>query len=256
MEQKEFKASLPESTFLTLVLKTFAGFGAGLAGTLILLAIFLLGASILQPAFTGGVEGEIHPLFIFVFMAMVFLTSLGSNIVGPVLFSFVQQNKYSRPTTAIYQIFIVNIVILAMMAPIYLLVFSLGLDLTAFLAGIHVMVAALASMMALEIIGNLRYALLGVYGMVFSILFATGIIFAFYQFTDRNLVILLFVTLPVLWTFIGFIGTIVEMLYSWLYRLYGSDFLASTTSFGREYGELEEEPEEKPDVTGAEFLSK
>lgn len=251
------KSGPPETTFLTLVLKTFSGFAAGAVGTLILLGIFLLGASILQPTLTQAAEGETHPLFIFVFMAMVFLTSLGSNLIGPMLFSFVQHDKYSRTTSAVYQIFIVNLVILGFMAPIYLLVFSLGLDLTAFLAGIHVMLSALSSVMILEIIGNLRYALLGVYSTIFSLLFATAMIFVFYQFTGRNLVILIFVTLPIIWTFFGFISTIVEMFYLWLYRLYGVDFLASSMKFGQDYGELE--PEDKPlpeDVSGAEFLGK
>lgn len=252
----ETRAAPPEPTFLTLVLKTFAGFGAGAIGTIVLLVIFLLGASILQPTFTGT-EGEpLHPLFIFVFMAMVFLTSLASNITGPLFFSFIQQDKYSRRQTAITQIFIVNIVILAILAPIYLLIFASGFDLTAFLAGIHVLAAAIASMMILEIIGNLRYSLVGVYGSTFSLLFAIGVVFLIYQFSGRNVVILLFSALPVIWTFMGFISVIVEMFYSWLNRLYGVDFLAATTSFGREYGEPEEEEEIKEDVSGAEFLKK
>lgn len=256
MAQTEFRTGLPEPTFLTLVLKTFAGFGAGIVGTIVLLVIFLVGASVLQPTFAGVAGETLHPLFIFVFMAMVFLTSLVSNIVGPLLFSFVQQDKYSRTQTAITQIFIVNLVILGLLAPIYLIIFAAGLDLTAFLAGIHVMVAAIASMMILEIVGNLRYALVGVYGVIFSVLFATGVIFLIYEFAGRNLVILLFSTLPVIWMFIGFISVIVEMFYAWLHRLYGIDFLAATTSFGKEYGEPEEEEQPREDIAGAEFLKR
>lgn len=253
MEEAEVKSGPPEPTFLTLVLKTFAGLGGGIAGSLILLVIFLLGGSILQPTFLGE-GGELHPLFIFVFMAMVFLTSLGSNLVGPLLFSFVQQDKYSRTQTSLTQIFVANLVMLGIMAPVYLFVFTAGLDLTAILAGIHVMISAITSILILEIVGNLRYALVGVYGAILSLLFATGVIFIFYQFSDRNLVILLFSVLPVLWMFLGFISVIVEMFYAWMYRLYGVDFLASTTSFGREYGEAEEEEPVKEDVSGAEFL--
>lgn len=256
MADSEIKAGPPEPTFLTLVLKTFAGFGAGAIGTLVLLVIFLLGGSILQPTLTGT-EGEpLHPLFIFVFMAMVFLTSLASNLTGPLFFSFVQQDKYSRKQTAVTQIFIANVVILAILAPVYLLIFASGFDLTAFLAGIHVMVAAIASMMILEILGNLRYSLVGVYGVTFSLLFAIGINFLIYQFSQRNIVILIFSVLPVMWTFIGFISVIVEMFYAWMQRLYGVDFLAATTSFGKEYGELEEEESLKEDVGGAEFLKR
>jgi hypothetical protein len=245
----------PISTnFLTLVLKTFAGLGGGIVGTIILFGFFLLGSSVLQPVISGG-DGEIPSLFVFLFIAMIFLTSLGSNIVGAVLFSLVQNDKYGRPTSALTQIFILNLVIVGIMAPIYIVTLSLGLELMAFVAGIHVMVSALGSAMTLEIIGNMRYAMLGVYSSIFSVLFATGVIFLFYQFTGGNLVIILFAALPLIWMFLGFIGSIVEIFYLWLYRLYGSDFLSSSTDFGKEYGESEEE-EEREDVAGADFLGK
>ncbi|KKU80480.1 MAG: hypothetical protein UY05_C0006G0014 [Candidatus Peregrinibacteria bacterium GW2011_GWA2_47_7] len=257
MKSTDLKEGPPESTFLTLVLKTCAGLGGGIVGTLVLLVIFLLGASIIQPTLSGVAQEEIHPLFIFVFVAMIFLASLGSNVVGSLLFAFVQHEKYTRVTSALYQIFIVNIVIVAIMAPIYLVVIGLGLEITAFVAGIQVIISALTSVMVLEIIGNLRYALVGVYSVLFSILFSTGVIFIFYQFTGRDLVLLLFITLPTIWMFLGFISSIVEMLYTWMYRLYGVDFLASTTDFGKDYGEVE--PEDLPlpeDVAGGEFLGK
>lgn len=253
--RSELTIGPPQPTFLTLVLKTFAGFGAGIAGTLILLVIFLTATSILQPTFSESGETG-HPLFIFVFMATVFLTSLGSNIVGSLFFSFVQHDKYLRTTTAIYQVFFVNLIIFAVLAPVYLLVATMGLDVTAFVAGLHVVLAALSSLMILEIVSNIRYAVVGVYGVVFSILFSLGIIFTFYQFSQQNLVILLFITLPVIWTSLGFISVIVEMFYRWLYTLYGMDFLMTKTEFGADYGEEEEEPEQKPDVEGSSFLKR
>ena len=253
---QDLKTSPPVSTFLTLFLKTFAGLGGGIVGTLILLVIFLAGASVIQPTLASTGDQTIHPLFIFVFIAMIFLSSLGSNLVGSILFSFVQHNKYSRTTSVSYQIFIMNIVMLAITAPIYLLVFGLGLQLTAFVAGMHIILSALTSIMIMEIVGNLRYALVGVYGAILSIIFSTGVIFIFYQFTGQNLVVLMFITLPVIWMFTGFISTIVDMFYSWIYSLYGTDFLASTTDFGKDYGEVE--PEDVPlpeDKAGADFLN-
>ncbi|MEK7528424.1 MAG: hypothetical protein AAB592_01525 [Patescibacteria group bacterium] len=258
MKSTDLKLAPPNATFLTLFLKTFSGFAGGVAGTLILLVIFLLGASIIQPTLTAAAGSEtIHPLFIFVFIAMVFLSSLTSNVVGSLLFSFVQHEKYTRVSSAIYQIFIINIVIVAITSPIYLLAIGLGLELTAFIAGLHIIIASLTSVMILEIIGNLRYALLGVYSIIFSILFSTGVLFIFYQFIGQNLVVLMFITLPIIWTFMGFISTVVEMFYHWMYELYGSDFLASTTDFGKDYGEME--PEDTPlpeDVEGSDFLNK
>jgi hypothetical protein len=261
-QENEPQAGPPSPSFLTLVLKTFAGLGGGIAGMLILLLIFLGASTILQSAFNpealGFEETNKNQLFIFVFMAMIFLTSLGANILGSLFFSFVEHEKYSRTSTAMYQIFFVNLVIFVMLAPVYLLLDSRNLlDMTGFLAGFHVLLSALASVMILEIIGNLRYAVVGVYGVVFALMISTAAMMVVYEFSGRNPTIVLFATLPVMWTMLGFVTVIVEMFYRWIWTLYGTDFLMSKTEFGKDYGE--EEPEEAPpppDVSGAEFLKK
>lgn len=252
----------PQSpSFLTLVLKTFAGLGGGIAGMLILLLIFLGASTILQPALNPELGLEMsgkNPLFIFVFMAMIFLTSLGANILGSLFFTFVEHEKYTRTQTVLYQIFFINLVAFVIMAPIYLLLDARGLlDMVGFLAGFHVLLTALASVMILEIVGDIRYALVGVYGVIFSLLISTGVIMVMYELSGRNPTIILFAALPIMWTSLGFVTVIVEMFYRWLYTIYGSDFLTSGASFGRDYGEAEEEEAPPPpDVEGSEFLKK
>lgn len=261
-EENEPKAGPNDPSFLTLVLKTLAGMGGGVAGMIILLLIFLGASTVLQSAFNPGVlgpdEAVKNPLFIFVFMAMIFLTSLGANLLGSLFFTFVEHEKYSRASTVMYQVFFVNIVIFAILAPIYLLLDSRGLlDLTGFLAGFHVLLSALASVMILEIVGNLRYAVVGVYGVVFSLIFSTGMSMLIYEFSGRNPTIVLFSAVPLMWTTLGFVTVIVEMLYHWIFTLYGTDFLMSKTSYGQDYGEVEpEDAPPPPDVSGSEFLKK
>lgn len=259
-QETESTAGPPSPSFLTLVLKTFAGLGGGITGMLILLIIYLGASTILQSVFNpGGLaaeEASKNPLFIFVFMAMIFLTSLGANLLGSLFFTFVEHEKYSRTATALYQIFFVNLVIFAILAPLYLLLDTRGFnDLTGFLAGFHVILSALASAMILEIIGNLRYALVGIYGVIFSVLISTGIVTLLYEFSGRNPTFVLFAALPLIWTTLGFVTILVEMFYRWLWTLYGKDFLASEASFGKDYGEAEtEEMPPPPDVSGSEFL--
>ena len=260
--QQEQQAGPPSPSFLTLVLKTIAGLGGGITGMFILLLIFLGASTVLQsawnPEMLGAETGEKNPLFIFVFMAMIFLTSLGANILGSLFFTFVEHEKYSRISTVMYQIFFVNLIAFAIMAPIYILLDARGLmDMTGFLAGFHVLLSALASVMILEIIGNLKYALVGVYGVIFSLLFSTAVIMTLYEISQRNPTIVLFAALPIMWTSLGFVTVIVEMLYRWIWTLYGADFLMSKTEFGKDYGEPEEEEKAPPpDVTGSEFLKK
>lgn len=255
------QAGPPSPSFLTLVLKTFAGLGGGIAGMVILLLIFLGASTILQSALNpelGLEESSKNSLFIFVFMAMIFLTSLGANLIGSLFFTFVEHEKYSRTSTAMYQIFFVNLVAFVILAPIYLLLDSRGqLDMIGFLAGFHVLLTAVASFMILEIIGNLRYAVVGVYGVVFSLLASTGLSMVVYEFSQRNTTVMLFAALPIMWTALGFVTVITEMFYRWLYTLYGTDFLMSSTEYGKDYGEPEvEDAPPPPDVTGSEFLKK
>lgn len=261
MAQENEQTGPPSPSFLTLVLKTFAGLGGGIAGMLILLLIFLGASTIFQSAWNPealGADTSKNPLFIFVFMAMIFATSLGANLLGSLFFTFVEHEKYGRTSTAMYQIFFVNLVAFVIMSPIYILLDARGLmDMTGFLAGFHVLLTALASVMILEVIGNLRYAVVGIYGVVFSLLISTGVIMTVYELTGRNPTIVLFASLPVMWTALGFVTTIIEMLYRWIYTLYGTDFLMSKTEFGKDYGEAEEEQAPPPpDVTGSEFLQK
>ncbi|MEK9132749.1 MAG: hypothetical protein AAB606_03535 [Patescibacteria group bacterium] len=261
-EQMEQEVGPPSPSFLTLVLKTFAGLGGGIAGMLILLLIFLGASTILQSAWSpdmlSGESAEKSPLFIFIFMVMIFLTSMGANIVGSLFFSFVEHEKYSRTTTAMGQVFFVNLIIFVIMAPFYIIMDSQGtMNMVGFLAGFHVLLAALASVMILEVVGNIKYALVGIYGVIFALMAATGIIILVYQFTQQNTTIVLFSALPIMWTLLGFVTVIVEMLYRWIYTLYGRDFLMSKTSFGQDYGETEvEEAPPPPDVSGSEFLNR
>lgn len=257
-QENEPKAGPPSPSFLTLVLKTFAGAAGGIAGMLILLVIFLGASTIFEPVFVAGSEENKNPLFIFVFMAMIFLTSLGANLIGSLLFTFVEHEKYTRRATAMYQIFFVNLVSFIIMAPIYLLLDARGMtDLVGFLAGFHVLLTALASVMILEIIGNLKYALVGIYSVVFSMLASTGLVMLIYEFSGQNPTIVLFAALPIMWVALGFITVIIEMLYHWIWTLYGTDFLMTKTEYGEDYGEPEEEEAPlPPDVSGSEFLGK
>lgn len=261
MAEENTQAGPPSPSFLTLVLKTLAGLGGGIAGMLILLVIFLGASTILKSALDPSMsleEAGKNPLFIFVFMAMIFLTSLGANLLGSLFFTFVEHERYSRRSTAMSQIFTANLIAFIIMAPIYFLLDARGLmDMIGFLAGFHVLISALVSVMILEIIGNLRYAIVGVYGVMFSLLISTGLIMIIYEMTQRNPTIVLFAALPIMWVTLGFVTVIIEMLYRWIYTLYGTDFLMSKTDFGQDYGEAEtEEAPPPPDVSGSEFLKK
>ncbi len=267
MPQQMQPAAEPEygprkMSFFTLVLKTFAGLAGGVAGTLILLMIFLLTSSILQPVLSPAEAQaqEISPLFIFVLMAMIFATSVVSSLVAPLLISYTERERYTRVATAMSQIFIMNIVIFAFVAPIYLTTSTTRLELTAGAAALQIILSATAGALIMELIHDYRYALITVYTTIIGILVAMAISFFLYTgLGTSGTTLLLFAVLPVIWTMIGFFQGAIAMFYYWLYQNYGVDFLATSTSYGADYGipdesEEDEDEPEREDTEGGNFL--
>lgn len=251
-------------TFLTLVLKTFAGLAGGIAGTLVLLLIFLGTSSILQPivgaaTLSEASGGEVSPLFMVVLMAMVFATSLVSSMLSTLLLSYTERDRYTRIATTMSQVFIINIVIFAFVLPIYLTTSTARIELTVFSAILQVILSSASSALILELIHDQKYALLSVYTTMLGIMMAMGVNFFLY-YTSGNATLMMFAALPVIWSSIGFFQGSLTIFYNWLYETWGNDFLASTATFGMDYGvpdtseEEEEAAMQKPDVEGGDFL--
>jgi len=272
-EQQAFQQPQPQPeiaygprklNFLTLVLKTLAGLAGGIAGTGIMVLIFLGTSSILQPilgplAGADAATGESSPLFIVVLMGMVFATSIVSSMVSTLLIAYTERDRYNKIATAMSQVFIINMVIFAFVLPIYLTTSVSRLELTAFAAFIQVILSTTASALILELIHDHRYALLAVYTTILAILVATGVNYFLYYITGTA-TIMFFAALPIYWATIGFSQSSLTMIYYWIYETWGSDFLASSTTFGADYGvpdtseEEEEEAMQKPDSEGGDFF--
>ena len=224
-------------SFPTFVLKLLAGTAGGIAGSLILLLIFVLASSILAPLTEPDPE-YISPIFIFILMVMIFLASTIGNILSTFLLSLTERDKYTRRSSTIYQVFMVSVIMFVLMVPVYFL-------------------AAQVSAIILEIISNYRYSLVGVYGVTFSILMSAAILFGVSNVIS-NPTLLLFISLPVVWGSIAFMQSVVTMIYGWIVRIYDKDFLSTQTLYGKDYGvEVETEKVEAPkakDEAGSDFL--
>lgn len=262
MDQQNIVDSAPKFTFLSLVTRTIAGLGGGIAGTIVLLIIYMLSSSILQQALLQAEEGtDVTPLFTIVIMAMVFVSLLVANISAPLFIAFTQGDRYRRTTTALFQIFIVNVVIFMLLVPIYLFSTNIGLEFTSSVAGLQMALAVLGSALIFEIISNYKYALLGVYSTIFAVLIAIVFSAILYQTTGSSL-ILLFLALPLLWGGVGFMFGIVGMFYSWIVSTWGVDYLATTQEYSKDYGVQEAEDmveivePEPEDSEGSDFLRK
>ncbi len=251
-------------SFLLRIVATTLG---GVIGTVIIMIIFFLSANVLQPAFQDLDQTNINALFIFVFIAMMFVSVLASSMVSTVLTALSEKEKYSRLSSALYQIFILNVIIFVFIAPIYIIFAHIDIQFITYIASLHIILSAISSVLILEILSNPMYAVLGIYGMIFGLI--TGILgnLLLFQITNGSTVILLFTVLPITWFCLGLFAGIAEVLYFGIYSLYGIDFLRSDLPYGRDVpGGIEEEPtleeikerriKQMKDISGSEFLRK
>ena len=258
IKNTNLEASPPSISFGTFLLKILAGAAGGIGGSLILLVIFVLASSILTPitSYKDGVE-QVSPIFTFILMMMVFLASTVGNIVSTWLMALTEREKYTRVQSAIYQVFIISMIIFLLMVPVYFITATTELGITAYAVALHIIISAQVSALILEIVSNYRYSLVGLYGITFSILTSAGIMFGLAGVVDSPQ-ILLFVALPIVWGSIAIVQSIFTMIYGWMASTYDKDFLSTQTVYGSDYGkEVENEEEEAPkakDEEGADFL--
>lgn len=244
-------------SFPTFLLKIVAGLAGGGVGSLILMGIFFLTSSVLTPI-TDPSSDYVSPIFIFILTTMVFLSSTVSNIASVWLLALTERDKYKRTASAIYQIFIISLIVLLLMVPVYFLTASQNISITAYAIALHIIISAQVSAVVLEIVANYRHALVGLYGVTFSILISAGILLGLSSLIESS-TILLFLALPIVWISIALTSSLTTMIYGFIARAYDKDFLATQTLYGADYGrEVEEElvPEDPKadDEAGADFL--
>jgi len=116
--------------------------------------------------------------------------------------------------------------------------------------------SSMASALIMEMASNTKYALIGLYGIIFSIILSAALLLGLYG--GDNSAIVLFLALPVVWGSMAFIYSVFSMIYGWIVDLYDEDFLSLEVNFGRDYGkEVESDKPLAPrakDEAGAEFL--
>ncbi len=246
-------------SLLMLGLRTIAGLGGGVVGTTVLLVAVFLGASVLSSI--TSTEGAMNPLVIFVFMAVTFLSSCLANVGSTLLIGLTDRAKYKTIFSTIYQVFAVNLVTLILMAPVYIIVSGLSIEMMAYVAALQILITIVASNLILEILSDSKYALLGVYSTIFGLVAASAVNFALFQLAGQNGTILLFAALPVIWLMLGLMNGLVGMGYRFVYDAYGVDFLSKYIKYGEDAEpQVEEEITEKDvlsmkkDVKGEEFF--
>lgn len=209
-------------SFSAFIFKFLAGLVGGAIGTLALFLIFIL-ASNLSPFETESITEGIKPIFVFILIVMVFLSSTVGNILSTFLISFTE-NKYKKRGSAIFQIFIVSLIIFVLMIPVYLLSYSINIWMLAFSVGLHFIISAQTSILILELSSDPKHGLINLYGVIFSIIISVIVMIGLSK-VIASTAILLLAAMPVIWGSIGLIYGIVTLVYGEIAKIYEKDFL-------------------------------
>ena len=242
---------LNDSPVSTTFFRFMTGFGSGLAGTIVLgLIVFLtwsIVGDVLSPSDVQETAFGIqlkrdgaHPLFIYAVILGIFLANLAANIALTFVSSLVEE-KYAARSTAITQIFAGSLLLLFFFLPVYLVGNGFyGSSGIAFAGLFHSMCLAIFTFFAMEVIAGTRYILVNLYGIILGItlFFFFGIMFSGHP------AITIFLTLPLLFGFLGAGNGIAEGVYNWFFHTYGSDFLNLEKRYGDDYGKNEVEADE------------
>ncbi len=270
MEEKNTNAKTPESeltgpphiSIFTFFLKILAGGTGGAIGGIILFLIFILADTALKPLTEGISGGEVGSFFLLIIMMMIFLSSTAGNILSTLLMALTESSKYKRKASAMFQIFIIGVIIFLFMIPVYFISATVDISILGYAVGLHVIIGCFISALILEIVSNYRHALVGVYGVTFAILLSAAIMFALARLFPGKPTILLFAILPIVWGCIAFMQGLVTAVYGFIAGIYDKDFLSTQTLYGEDYGkevEAEDTGEDKKEIdeqAGSDFLRK
>ena len=219
----------------TVIFKTLAGLGTGFLGTILLL--IFVGIALAISA--SGMQG---PFMAFTALIMGLIVSLVTNSLSVLAFSQIDRNKYPSMRPLLRHITSLNIVIFLFLVPVYAIASVRDIQTIFLVLSLQLALSAQASAFVLELSAakNSRENMLAVYGVTFGMLMAlliNGMVYAIAgyatsgvsettaRFTSGGSTILLFFILPMTWMFFGFFTTLVEIVYRWIYTVWGVDYL-------------------------------
>ncbi len=228
-----------EVKFSLLFFKALSGIGVGIIGMLVLLIFVLIGLGTMAG---GSITG---PFVVFSAIIMGFITGLVANSLGAFLFGMLDREKYADIREVIKHIISLNILIFIFLLPVYffgIVAFAQNLKIILLISSLQLIITALASMFILELSNSQspRENFIAIYGIIFAILSTIVVNAAIYELGQnfssaaelaeggsggKGATLVLFAILPITWLFFGIFTTVVEMIYRWIYQIWGIDSL-------------------------------
>jgi MFS family permease len=223
------------------------GFGAGLAGVLVLAIFFFLSQGIIGDFLTTSADemtndlgmslGNIEPtsLHLILIALAVFVSVLVATIAHAFL-NLLVDSHYTKRATTLTHIFYGNIVFLLFMLPVYVLT-NIYFETTTsilYIAILHAFLTSFFSISVLQVLHQGKYVLVNLYGNFLGFLLFLFLSIMIFQSQDN--IITAFLAFPLFLGLMAFGNRMLELIYAFLYTKSGIDMLSIDTTFGDDYG--------------------
>jgi len=224
----------PETRVSDIFFRTIAGFFGGGFGSLILLIGVLLSGSFASSYLAAVQEGVVHPLFVFATLAVIYLSLLVSSLASLTFFYYCDRERYTYLLSTLSHVFAIITLLFVVSTPLSILLSLSSFDSLSIIAMVLIALGAIFSVIAMEVVANHKHLLLTLYSSAVA-LFTFLLFMLIFYFSMGTTTYLLVLALPFCWASFGFWQVSFEMIYQWIYQLYGVDFLNASMRFGSDY---------------------
>lgn len=224
----------PQTRVSDVFFRTISGIFGGGFGTLVLLIGVLISGTFDSSLFLQVGEGALHPLFTFIAIVIIYISLLISALASVTFFYYCDRERYQYLLSTLSHVFSLITLIFVISTPLSLLLSLRSLESMSLVALILVSLVSIFSIITMEAVANHKHMLLTLYSSAIALFmfFISMLIMYFALGTTSYLIVL---ALPFVWGSFGFWQVAFEMIYQWLYQVYGIDFLNSTRRVGSDY---------------------
>jgi hypothetical protein len=223
----------PDIRVSDIFFRTLAGAFGGIFGSAVILVGLFLSSSISATTFIAD-AGEINPLFTFISIVIIYLAILVSTLSSQTFFYFANREKYQFLLSSLSHSFSVITLIFLSAAPLSIIVSATNLEAISVIGLIQLGVATVFCTVIQESMAQSKHIILTMYSSTIALFFFLLLCLLIY-FAIQTTSFLVILAFPIAWASIGFWHVASEMIYQWIYGLYGKDFLNAETKVGSDY---------------------
>ncbi|MDP2690833.1 MAG: hypothetical protein Q8O95_00280 [bacterium] len=224
----------PEVHVSDIFFRTIAGLFGGGFGTLVLLIGILLSGSFDSSTLISFDGGGNTPFFVFISIVVVYVALLISALASLTFFYYTDRERYSYLLSTLSHVFSLITVIFVVSSPVSIFLSLISFQSLGLVSLALMSVVTLFSVIVMETVAGHKHLLLTLYSSAVA-LFGFFIVMLLLSVALGTTTLLVVLALPFLWASFGFWQVSFEMIYQWIYQLYGNDFLNSTTRVGSDY---------------------